>query len=142
MTEEKSSRDLDLTLALLKSSFLIAECIRDSEPDSKSESGTKARMTNALAALTSNLAADDYAKSQSFDQVSLESLCGEWTSDEKYQLLLEMSLSEPFFPYQFNMNKSRNKKRLEQMGEISLRDLKLSRDSAKHGTVLKTVFRA
>jgi|GEM_PF-5781982 len=124
------SKPHDPTLILLKSSYLIAEYIRDGEPKSDDASGTKARMTNALAALTSNMAADDFCETQSFDELSLRELCKDLTHNDKYELLLEMRLAEPFFPYQFKMTKTQDDKRMEQMREIAYRDLGMSRDSA------------
>lgn len=135
MFEDPHMRETDwqsksTTLVLLKSAHLVAEYIRDDEPHGDKPDSTKSRMTNALSACQDNLDMVVFGETGAFERPSLESLCENLSTDEKFVLLVELRLADPFFPYQFEMSKKRDKLRLQAMREIAHRELHLDRDAA------------
>jgi hypothetical protein len=117
-------------LVLLMSSYLVAEYIRDGEPVSDKPDSTRDRMTAALAACRDNLDLAIFGEQGTFEQPTLEALCENLSVDEKYALLVEIRLADPFFPYQFEMTKKRDKLRIEEMRHLAHRELHLDRDAA------------
>lgn len=118
------------TLVLLESAYVVAEYIRDDEPDDGKPDSTKSRMTTALVACQDNLDLVVFGETGAFDRPTLESLCQDLSIDEKYALLVELRLADPFFPYQFEMTKKRDKLRVRAMREVAHRELNLNRDAA------------
>lgn len=128
--EELGWRGKSTTLVLLMSSYLVAEYIRDGEPTSDKPNSTRDRMTAALSACRDNLDLSIFGEQGTFEPPTLEALCENLSSDEKFALLVEVRLADPFFPYQFKMTKKRDKLRVEQMRHLAHRELHLGRDAA------------
>lgn len=123
-------RDKSTTLVLLMGSYLVAEYLRDCEEVGQGSDTTRDRMTAALASSRDKLDLAVFGERGAFDPPSLEELCRELSVDDKYALLVELRLADPFFPYQFEMTKQRDKRRIEEMRQLAHRELHLDRDAA------------
>lgn len=139
MSDKATWEPQSTTLVLLKSSYLIAEYIADGQVPSDKPDSTVARMRNALEANYTNLDLAVFGQAGTFAQPTLEDLCAALSNEEKFGLLVELRVANPFYPFEFQMTKSRDKLRLEQMRQIALRELHMTRQSA---TIVDEALRA
>lgn len=129
MTDDLSWEEKGTTLVLLKSAYDIAQCIAENERD-RDKTEVAQRMFTALRANLAEMELLVFGATIDFQQPTLESLCVNLSEDDKFALLIELRLTNPFFPFEFEMKGKRDEWRFEQMRQIASRELHMERVAA------------
>jgi hypothetical protein len=130
--------DLPVGAALLLGAYLVAQHIANHEPAGE----TQQRMENALSCLAQNLreAAPEFFVVGQIPELS--ALADRWRPDDSVRLLVELRVADAFYPFQFEMTKSRGETQRAALREIARGALRIPGAADKVGAAWDEVRRA